>query len=87
MKKDFLPAFIKHLASLKNEAEIELFLRAVLTAKELEEIPKRLEIVKQLKQGIPQHQIAENLGVGVATVTRGSKELKSGKFANVVAEK
>ena len=28
----------------------------------------------------PHHRIAEDLGVGVATVTRGSKELQDGKF-------
>jgi Trp operon repressor len=33
-----------------------------------------------LKSGIPQHEIAEKLGVGVATVTRGSKEIQKGNF-------
>jgi Trp operon repressor len=36
-----------------------------------------------LKKGISQHEIAGDLQVGVATVTRGSKELQEGRFKNV----
>ncbi len=72
-------------AFLKNQNSEEMigFLKAILTPKELEELSTRLEIVKMLKQGIAQHTIAAKLGVGVATVTRGSKELQQGKFRNV----
>jgi len=57
------------------------FLLGLLTPKEIEELPKRIQIVKMLKKGIPHHTIAEKLGVGVATVTRGSKEIQRGKFS------
>ncbi len=59
------------------------FLLGLLTPKEIEELPKRIQIVKMLKRGVPQHEIAQKLGVGVATVTRGSKEVQRGKFSNV----
>jgi TrpR family trp operon transcriptional repressor len=59
------------------------FLLGIFTPQELEEIPTRLQIVKKLKQGIPQHQIARELNVGVATVTRGSKEIQKGRFSNI----
>jgi len=39
-----------------------------------------LQIVRMLKKGVPQHQIAKELGIGIATVTRGSKELQKGNF-------
>lgn len=78
-----LNALIKHILSIKSEVELEEFLRAILTPKELEEIPTRLEIVKLLKSGLPQQVIAQQLGVGVATVTRGAREIKLGKFANI----
>jgi TrpR family trp operon transcriptional repressor len=78
---------IKRLAKafLENQDSEEMidFLRGILTSKELSELSTRLEIVKMLKQGVPQHTIAEELGVGVATVTRGSKELQQGRFKNV----
>lgn len=79
MLKDLIQVFL----SLKNEKEMEDFLLGILTSKELEEIPTRLQIVKMLKKGIPQHEIAEKLGVGIATVTRGSAELKKGRFKQV----
>lgn len=68
------------MLKIKTEEGMEDFLLGILTPKELEEIPRRLEIVKMLKEGIPQHEIAESLGVGVATVTRGSRELRKGRF-------
>ncbi len=63
---------------VKNKKEMEALLRGLLTQKELEELPKRLEIFKQLKKGVPQHEIAYKVGVGVATVTRGSQEMQRG---------
>lgn len=71
---------IEQLMAIETKAEMEDFLRGILTPKEIEEIPMRLQIVKMLKAGVPQHQIAEELGIGVATVTRGSKEIQKGRF-------
>lgn len=81
--KALLNELIQILLSLKTPVDLEDFLYGILTPKELLEIPKRLEIVKKLKQGIPQHEIANNLNVGVATVTRGSKEIQKGRFKNI----
>jgi TrpR family transcriptional regulator, trp operon repressor len=67
----------------KGEAEIEDFLKGILTIQELDEIPQRLQIVKMLKKGIPQREIAASLGVGISTVTRGSTEIKKGRFENI----
>lgn len=71
------------LFSVKTEKEMRELLEGLLTPKELEELPKRIQIVKMLKSGVPQHEIAETLGVGVATVTRGSKEIQKGNFSMV----
>ena len=68
------------LLSFKTRGEMLDFLYGILTPKELEEIPTRLQIVKMLKKLIPQHEIVEKLGVGIATVTRGSKELQKDRF-------
>ena len=68
------------LLSMKNEEEMKNLLEGILTPKEMLEIPMRLQIVRMLKKGIPQHQIAKELGIGIATVTRGSKEIQRGKF-------
>ncbi len=67
---------------------LDSFLIDVLTPREYEEMCLRWQIIKQLYRGIPQRKIAENLGVGIATITRGSRELrdKNGGF-NQVLEK
>lgn len=61
----------------------ELFedlLLGLTTPKEREELAKRVEIVKLLLEGELQHDVARRLGVGIATVTRASKELSQGRF-------
>ncbi len=78
-----LQFLIDTLLSIKTRKEMLDFLLGILTPYELEEIPTRLQIVKMLKEDIPQHVIAKKLKVGVATVTRGSKELQKGRFQNV----
>lgn len=59
------------------------FLKGILTPKEIDELASRLQIVKMLKKGIPHQEIARRLEVGVATVTRGSRELKLGRFKKI----
>jgi TrpR family transcriptional regulator, trp operon repressor len=83
MNNKFLNEFIDKLFEIQTREEMYEFLKGILTLQELEEIPQRLEIVRLLKEGVPQHEIAKRLGVGVATVTRGSKEIKKGRFQNV----
>ena len=55
----------------------------ILTPAEIETIATRMEIVRMLKKNIPQQKIAQTLKVGIATVTRGSRELKQGRFRYV----
>lgn len=72
----YINALFDTLLSEETPKQMETALRALLTDTELEEIAKRLQIFKRLQAGIPQRQIAEELGVGIATVTRGSNALK-----------
>ena len=81
MNTRYYNSFVDILLSLTSKKEAREFLDGILTPKERMEIPVRLEIVKLLKKGIPQHEIASKLGVGIATVTRGSKELAKGNFS------
>lgn len=64
----------------RDKALLEDFLLGVTTEKERSELTQRLEIMKRLIAGEPQAKIAKELGVGIATVTRGSKELAQGRF-------
>lgn len=80
MKSKYLNELVQLILKIKNEKEMENFLLGIFTPKELSEIPTRLQIVKMLKKGIPQQKIAQQLGTGIATVTRGSRELKMNRF-------
>ena len=52
------------------------YLETFFTPQELEAVAHRLEIVRLLEKGVPQREIAARLGVGIATVTRGSRARK-----------
>ncbi len=64
----------------RDKALLENLLMGLTSSKEREEFVQRVAIIKRLINGEPQHKIAADLGVGVATVTRGSKELAQGRF-------
>lgn len=76
---ELIEAFLKN----KTSGEMLEFLKGILTPRELEEMTTRLQIVKLLKQGLPHQEIARRLEVGVATVTRGSRELHLGRFKKI----
>ena len=63
--------------------QMQDFLYGILTPKEIDQLSTRLQIVRMLKKGIPQQKISEYLNVGVATVTRGSRELRNQRFQNI----
>ena len=52
------------------------FVRDILTPREFENIGVRWQIVKRLAKGEYQQGIANDLHLGVATITRGSRELR-----------
>lgn len=64
------------------------FLKDILTPKEYKILVIRWQIVTQLAKGLSQRQIADNLRVSIATITRGSRELldKKGGFARVLTK-
>lgn len=72
--------FIELTYSTRNKQLLTDFLIGVTTDKERSELAQRLEIIKRLLAGEAQAKIASDLGVGIATVTRGSKELSQGRF-------
>ncbi len=75
---DYTRELIEHLRAASAAGRLEQALHSLLTPSELSEISKRLQIFKLLAAGMPQRQIAEKLGVGIATVTRGSRAMKDG---------
>jgi TrpR family trp operon transcriptional repressor len=83
MNKHYLDELVNYILGLKNKDEAVEFLKGILTPQEMEQIVLRLQIVKKLKAGEPQRQIADELGVGIATITRGSREIGRGRFGKI----
>ena len=76
---ELIEAFLKN----KTNSDMLDFLKGILTPRELDELTTRLQIIKLIKKGLPHQEIARRLKVGVATVTRGSRELRLGRFSKV----
>lgn len=72
--------FINIMFETRDKKLLEDFLLGVTTPRERKELAMRVNIVNRLIEGIPQQKIARDLGVGVSTVSRGSKELSQGRF-------
>ncbi|HCI02703.1 MAG: transcriptional regulator [Oceanospirillaceae bacterium] len=80
MTKSDLTEVAKYLLAQKQLPAMTEALEALLTPYEQEEVIHRLQIFTLLTKGLSQREIAKQLGVGIATVTRGSKALQAGKF-------
>ncbi|MDR3275777.1 MAG: trp operon repressor [Treponema sp.] len=64
------------LAQSSSQDLIEAFFHSLMTPAEIADIAGRWALVKALKQGMRQRDIAENLGLSLCKITRGSRELK-----------
>ena len=53
------------------------FLKDILTPAEFETMALRWQIVKKIDKGETHRSIAGDLGLGISTVTRGSRELRN----------
>lgn len=77
MNTSCLNELLDHLLDARDRDSLNRVLNDLLTPSELADISKRLQILRMLERGVPQREIAQKLGVGIATVTRGSRALKS----------
>jgi len=64
------------LWQIKDKEDFGNVLEDILTAGEITEIADRILIVKYLKEGIGQREIAQKLGISITTVSRGSRLLQ-----------
>jgi len=82
-KEQHLNALIDYLLQAGNADRLRNTLEGLLTPAELQAISQRLQIIRLLKAGLSQRAVAQQLGVGIATVTRGSRALQAGKLDNI----
>src|SRR3989338_923730 len=73
-KHELVEVFSRIFGDKKLMAE---FLVDILTPAEFEALALRLQIVKRLNKGETHREVAGDLGIGVSTVNRGSRELRN----------
>jgi TrpR family trp operon transcriptional repressor len=71
---------VKYLMTQTTDEQMLGALQGLLTPYEQQELINRLQIFELLSQGVSQRQVAQQLGVGIATVTRGSRALQAGSY-------
>jgi TrpR family trp operon transcriptional repressor len=64
------------LASVDDPELVKSFLTSLLTPSERLDIAARWELVNRIDLGETQRRVAQELGVSLCKITRGSKELK-----------
>ena len=85
MSIDPYDSLLKHLAHCTDSADIDKLLSALLTDKEQHDIANRIRIFDLLERGVTQREISEQLGVGIATVSRGAKAIQSHDVSALLA--
>lgn len=74
----------KLLLLAKNTEQMTSLLTVLLTPSEVGELQQRIQILDQLRNGLSQREVAQNVGVGIATVTRGARELKYSPHSELI---
>lgn len=82
-KKELIEVFVKAGGDKNLMTE---FLTDILTPAEQQALALRWQIVKRLSKGETHREVAGDLGLGISTVTRGSRELrnKNGGFHSML---
>ena len=75
-----LTPVVHYLMAQTTQARMSAALEGLLSPYEQQELINRLQIFELLSQGVSQRQVAQQLGVGIATVTRGSRALQAGSY-------
>jgi len=72
-----LNELITAVHSMESEEELQTFFREIFTEKELKDLGLRWRLMKELKEGRTQRDIAARHHISLCKITRGSKILKN----------
>lgn len=85
MNKKYDDQLVSLLCQIATKSAMSDILDNLLTPGEREEIALRLQIFEGLIKGESQRELAKKLGVSLATISRGSRELRYGRQGIVKA--
>jgi len=71
------------LCDITDIDEMRAAIEMILTDNEQQEVDKRLKIFNALEDKVAQREISAQLGVGIATVTRGSKAMQTDSYSRL----
>jgi TrpR family trp operon transcriptional repressor len=71
-----LHELIQVFARVNNYDEMQRLFEELFTMKEKYDFALRWRLMKDISRGVPQREIAQNLGISLCKITRGSKILK-----------
>jgi len=77
-QKSLRENIIKELA--RHIDDLDGFLEDILSPQEIETIDERINVMHALVAGKTQREIAEELGISITTVSRGSRILQYGRL-------
>jgi len=76
------------LTRVKNQQDMDALLHELLTPRELEDIWRRWQVMRDLYNGVPQREIARRHKMSLCKITRGSRVLRSpGSICKSILEK
>ena len=78
LEKKYYDDLYDLVRSVETRAETRDLLQDLLTPQELDSLAERWQEVQALASGKPQRQIAEELGLSISKITRGSRVLRYG---------
>ncbi len=70
-------------ARVGSAADMRQFFDEILTTAEARDLALRWMLLQRLNAGVPQRKIAEELGISLCKITRGSRILKDRKSVTV----
>ncbi|MBV7434779.1 helix-turn-helix domain-containing protein [Cardiobacteriaceae bacterium TAE3-ERU3] len=77
-------ALLDIFVTAETPVQVQALLTAFLTDSEQHELTNRLRIFTLLAQDYTQREIAEQLGVGIATVSRGARAYQQHSIAELL---
>ncbi len=66
------------IAAVRDSDELAVLLDGLLTPQEIREVVFRWRLMNRLLDGVPQREIAQELGVSLGKISRGSRLLQFG---------
>jgi TrpR family transcriptional regulator, trp operon repressor len=81
--EEAVQAIASVFARVGSAAEMRRFFDEILTAAETRDLALRWLLLRKLSAGMSQRKIADELGISLCKITRGSKILKNRKSVTV----